>query len=109
MNTMTRLYQTNAIPSQAVREQRFAWSWGSKLLILLLILSAFLVVYLKDLNRRTFIQYQNMARANQQAQMDWDKLLREQSSLLAQANVQQTAANNLHMYVPNAADIVLES
>lgn len=107
MNAITRVYQTGALRSQLVRSQRTVWSWGTKCLMVLIIASAFVVVYLKDLNRRTFIQYQNMARSNQQAQVDWGKLLLEQSTLAAQANVQQTASDMLHMFTPSAANTVI--
>lgn len=110
MNAITRVYNTSAVRLPVARSQpRVAWSWGTKCLIGLLILSAFAVVYLKDLNRRTYIQYQDMAHANQQAQVDWGKLLLEQSTWAAQANVQQVASERLHMYAPNAKDIVLLS
>jgi cell division protein FtsL len=107
MNAITRVYNTSAMRLPLRHGQRVAWSWGTKCLIALLILSAFAVVYLKDLNRRTFIQYQNMAHANQQARVDWGKLLLEQSTWAAQANIQQSASKRLHMYTPDAKDIVL--
>ncbi len=107
MNAITRVYHTGAARIPLVRGQKTTWSWGTKCLIALLIASAFVVVYLKDLNRRTFIQYQDMARANQQAQVDWGKLLLEESTWAAQANVQKVASDRLHMMTPTAKDIVL--
>lgn len=107
MNAITRVYHTGAVRAPLARAQRTSWSWGTKCLMIVLVLSAFTVVYLKDLNRRTYIQYQNMAHANQQAQVDWGKLLLEQSTWAAQAHVQQVAGDRLHMFTPNAKDIVL--
>jgi cell division protein FtsL len=107
MNAITRVYSTGAVRVPVRTGQRLAWSWGTKFLIALLIISAFSVVYLKDLNRRTFIRYQDMAHANQQARVDWGKLLLEQSTWAAQANIHQTAEQRLHMYTPDAKDIVL--
>lgn len=107
MNAITRVYHTRTVRLPAPHSQRMAWSWGTKCLIMLLIASAFAVVYLKDLNRRVFIQYQDMAHANQQAQIDWGKLLLEQSTWVAQAHVQQIARERLKMYAPNPKDIVL--
>ena len=43
----------------------------------------------------------------EQAQVDWGKLLLEQSTWAAQANVQQIAAKRLQMITPNSKDIVL--
>lgn len=107
MNAITRVYHSSTVRMPVARSQRIAWSWGTKCLVVLLILSAFAVVYLKDVHRRTFIQYQDMVRANQQAQVDWEKLLLEESTWAAQAHVQQIAAERLHMYTPDAKDIVL--
>lgn len=109
MNAITRFYSHNgAVRMSAVRHhQRIKWSWSARLLMVILVLSAFAVVYLKDLNRREFICYQDMVRANQQAQMDWQKLLLEQSTWAAQANVQKIASERLNMYTPEAKEIVL--
>jgi cell division protein FtsL len=107
MNAITRVYHSGAMRIPLVQSQRVAWGWKFKALIVVLILSAFAVVYLKDLNRRAFIQYQDMARANQQAQIDWGKLLLEQSTWSAQANIQQAASERLHMITPAGKDIIL--
>lgn len=106
MNVMTRLYNNRAVRLPLRQTHRAGWSWGTQCLIGLLILSAFAVVYLKDLNRRTFIQYQNKVRDNQQARVEWGKLLLEQSTWSAQANIQQTAAQRLGMITPNTKDII---
>ncbi len=109
MNAITRVYTNSAAARlPAVRhQQRIKWSWGSRCLMVFVILCAFAVVYLKDLNRREFIRYQDMVHANQQAQLDWQKLLLEQSTWAAQANVQEKASKHLHMYTPDAKEIVL--
>lgn len=108
MNAITRVYaNSSVIRLPAARHQRISWSWGSRILIVLIVLSAFALVYLKDLNRREFIRYQEMSRANQQAHMDWEKLLLEQSTWAAQANVQNTASQRLQMYTPDAKEIIL--
>lgn len=105
--TLTRVYHTGAVRLPSIQSQRAPWSWGTKCLMGLLVVSAFAVVYLKDLNRRVFIEYQDMLRANQQAQIEWGKLLLEQSTWAAQANVQQIASERLQMFTPNARNIVL--
>ncbi len=107
MNAMTRVYNSGAVRASAAHKQKAAWGKSTSWLILGLILSAFAVVYLKDLNRRTFIAYQDMVHANQQAQIDWGKLLLEQSTCVAQANIQQIAVQRLQMYNPSAKEIVL--
>lgn len=108
MNTATRVFSSSAVRIPALpRVERYQWSWGVKVMIVLLIISAFGVVYLKDLNRRMFIQYQDMARMNNQAQIEWGKLLLEKSTWAAQASVQQQAVNRLHMVTPTSNQVVL--
>src|SRR5277367_2304286 len=108
MSVTTRIYTAENIKSTT---PQFAlnqnWSMATKVLMGLLILSAFALVYLKDLNRRLFIQYQTMAHMNQQAQIEWGKLLLEQSTWTAQASVQQIASERLQMVIPTAKDIIL--
>ncbi len=91
MNAITRVYNTSAMRLPLRNGQRVSWSWGTKCLIVLFILSAFAVVYLKDLNRRTYIQYQNMARANQQSQVDWENCCLSKARGLRRLMLQQTA------------------
>lgn len=107
MNAITRVYHHHAVRHPLIRQQRSTWGWKVKGLIVALILSAFAVVYLKDLNRRAFIQYQDMAHANQQSQVEWGKLLLEQSTLASQANIERNAGDNLRMYTPDSKNIVL--
>lgn len=105
-----RVYHSSAValPRMArARTQPEKWSWGTKLLIVALAVSAFAVVYLKDLNRRLFIEFQDMTRMNQQAQVEWGKLMLEQSTWTAQANIQQIASKQLQMSAPAAKDIIL--
>jgi cell division protein FtsL len=106
MNAVTRVYQVAGMARMPLA-QKTIWTWRTTLLLVLILLSAFAVVYLKDLNRRVFIQYQDLARSNQQAQVDWSKLLLEDSTLAAQANVQKNASERLYMMTPEAKDIVL--
>ncbi len=108
MKMTTRLYTAENIRSTTTRiALNQPWSLATKVLIGLLIVSAFALVYLKDLNRRLFIQYQTMAHTNQQAQIEWGKLLLEESTWTAQASVQQIASNRLKMVIPTGKDIIL--
>ncbi|MBS0351000.1 MAG: cell division protein FtsL [Proteobacteria bacterium] len=107
MNAVTRIYQATGMAARMPLVQKSIWNWKTSLLVILILLSAFVVVYLKDLNRRIFIQYQDIARANQQAQVDWGKLLLEESTWASQANVQKNASDRLHMITPESKDIVL--
>lgn len=77
------------------------------LLTLCLFASAFAIVYMKDLNRRLFIQYQGLQRESTQATIEWGKLLLEQSTWSTQSRVQQMAQGQLGMIVPPAPNTVL--
>lgn len=77
------------------------------LLVSGLLLSAFGIVYVKDLNRRLFIQYQQLQQEQATAMNDWSKLLLEQSTWAAQARVQQVAEDRLGMYSPSTKEIIL--
>ncbi|WP_423063058.1 cell division protein FtsL [Candidiatus Paracoxiella cheracis] len=71
------------------------------------LLSALGVIYMKDLNRRLFIQYQALQAEKAQSLIQWGKLLLEQSTWSTQLRIQQIAQKQLGMIVPSAKDIVL--
>jgi cell division protein FtsL len=75
--------------------------------IVLLVVSAFSVIYLKDLSRRMFIHYQNLQQVQQQDEIEWSKLLLEQGAWSTQARVQDIAANDLNMVMPAMKDVVI--
>ena len=59
------------------------------------------------LNRRFFIQYQGLQQLQQQYDIDWGKLLLEQSAWSTQARVQSLATYNLNMVMPTRHNITL--
>jgi len=69
--------------------------------------SAVGVVYMKDLNRRLFIQYQGLQQDEQQSDIEWGKLLLEQSAWSTQTRVQSVATDNLGMVMPSRQNITL--
>lgn len=77
------------------------------LFVLGLLLSAFSVVYFKDLNRRLFIQYQDLQQTRQQYEVEWGKLLLEQSTWSTQARIQQIAQQQFGMIIPRQQDVVM--
>ncbi len=83
------------------------FSGGSIILMLLVIISALAVVYVADLNRRLFIDYQTAQNTHNQLYIDWGKLLLEQSTWATQARVQTLAEQKLNMQLPTAMDIVM--
>lgn len=77
------------------------------ILIIALVLSAFCVIYIKDLNRRTFIEYQDLQATHNKLYEDWGKLLLEQSTWSTQARVKKIAQNRLNMGTPTANDVII--
>ncbi|OGT49367.1 MAG: cell division protein FtsL [Gammaproteobacteria bacterium RIFCSPHIGHO2_12_FULL_41_15] len=76
------------------------------LLFFLIILSLFAIVFSKDLNRRKFIQYQTLLQAETQLQLDWNKILLEQSTLTTQSRVQKIAEQQLGMIAPTTRQLL---
>jgi cell division protein FtsL len=106
MNAITRVY------NQQVRFNPFVGLIVSSRVIALAILfvcifaSAVGVVYVKDLNRRLFIQYQGLQQQKQQYDVVWGKLLLEQSTWSTQSRVQSIARKN-GMVMPTRAGVLL--
>ena len=75
-------------------------------LVVMLVLSAFGLVYAKDLNRRLSIQYQQAQAQQQQYQIAHGKLLLEKARCLA-SRVQMIAENDLGMVMPSSQNSVL--
>jgi cell division protein FtsL len=108
MNTATRVMQNrNFVFRQAEKIELSRQGLGVLFLITLLFVSALAVVYLKDLNRRLFIQYQTLQQDSEQSRMQWGKLLLEQSALSTQARIQEVAQSKLGMMYPNPSEIAM--
>lgn len=76
-------------------------------LIIALLCSAFGVVYIKDLNRRLFIQYQILQREKSEKIIQWGKLLLEQNTWSTQSRIQRIAQQQLGMQIPTGKKVVL--
>jgi len=76
-------------------------------LIVLLVASAFSVIYLKDLSRRMFIRYQDLQQVQQHDEVEWSKLLLEEGAWSTQARVQDIATTQLDMVMPTMKNIVM--
>ncbi|OGT47271.1 MAG: cell division protein FtsL [Gammaproteobacteria bacterium RIFCSPHIGHO2_12_FULL_38_11] len=74
---------------------------------MLLLASAFSVIYLKDLSRRLFINYQHLQHVQQRDEVEWSKLLLEEGAWSTQARIQNIANTQLNMVVPAAKQIVM--
>lgn len=99
-----------ARPWQAAKRKTAIISKKGMVLVLLIVailLSAFGVVYTKDLNRRLFIQYQSLQQEQAKAISRFSKLLLEQSTWATQSRVQRIAKNDLNMQLPTSENTVL--
>ena len=86
------------------------WNWRQFLiagLMVSVVMSAFAIVYMKDLNRRLFITYQAQQQQQQQYQVARGKLLLEKSTWARQSRVQRIAENDLGMVMPTSNNVVL--
>lgn len=68
-------------------------------LILSVLVSAFCVVYVKDLERRLFGELQVLQQTRDHLQIEWGQLLLEQSTWAAPTRIQQIATRDLGMEV----------
>jgi len=80
--------------------------WTVLLLVMLLLCSAIGMIYLKDLNRRLFIEYHELLAQEQHFQIEKGQLLLEEGAWSAQARIQQLAQSKLSMMLPSARSIV---
>ena len=84
-------------------------SWLTVMLVVSIIVSTFTLIYVKDLNRRLFIESQSLQGVHQQQVNQWSKLLLEQSTWSAQSRIQNIALQDLQMVMPTAKNTVLLS
>ncbi len=110
MNAATRILdlQENLIAQVTFNFFQIARSgMGIGIMIFLLLTSAFSIIYSKDLERRLFIQYQEVQQQRESSLVEWNKLLLEQSTWSAQLRIQNIANNELGMVTPRSNDITM--
>lgn len=109
MNTIARVISLDSIKAHGKNSLVHVTKKNMliSVLILILFVSAFAIVYMKDLNRRLFIQYQTLQREKAQQIIDWGRLLLEQSTWSTQSRIAQLAQHQLGMEIPNAKNVVL--
>lgn len=109
MNTFVRAIPQQHFAARANAQRGFLYKQMLQIFVLIfaVLLSAFSVVYVKDLHRRMFIAYQDLQQQQTQLYVDWGKLLLEQSTWSTQARVQKIAQQRLGMEAPQTKDIVL--
>ena len=80
---------------------------GVIVLVCLMLISAFAVVYIKNVERHMFNELQLLEQERDAYEVEWGQLLLEQSTLATPSQVQTTALNNLGMVVPDPSRIVM--
>ena len=108
MNTAVRYARqwTDIVPVFSLSHLRSAYLCTT-LFLALLFISALSVVYVKDFNRRLFIEYQAIEMERNELQVDFGKLLLEQGTWSAQSRIQDIAQEKLEMRVPALEDVHL--
>ena len=107
MNTITLTVGQRVARAKSYQALFSKAKWSTILLACLVLASSMSLVYLKDLNRRLFINYQNLQAKQAQTYTNWGKLLLEQSTWEVQARVQNIAENKLGMEVPSPKQVVM--
>lgn len=107
MNTAVRVFDQNRFQGSLplLRLQRPKLT--NIVLITVLLISAFTVLYIKDMNRRLFIEYQDLQSNHDKLYQEWGKLLLEQSTWATQARVQKIAQSRLGMSVPSTQEVTV--
>jgi len=108
MNAITRTMEGQRIQLGSLGHIS-RYSMSMVIMVMMLLISAFSIVYAKDLERRLFIQYQDQQQQRNSAIVEWNKLLLEQGAWSSQLRIQKMAGDELGMIVPRAGDIVLIS
>jgi cell division protein FtsL len=87
--------------------QLSTYSWMTIFLVIFNLMSAFAVVYSKDVSRRAFIQYQGLQSVHLSQMNTWSKLLLEQSTWAAQSRIQHIATTRMQMIAPTPKKTVI--
>lgn len=85
---------------------RIRWL-GLALLWLAVTASALGVVYARHESRKAFIALQSLYSERDQLDIQWDRLLIEQSTWATHARIEQMARERLDMRVPDPSEIVI--
>ncbi len=73
----------------------------------MLLISAFAIIYIKDVNRRLFINYQNSQYDSNVLKINHEKLLLENSAWNREARIQRLAEQDLNMKIPSTANVIV--
>ena len=74
-------------------------------MLVLLFVTAFLLVYVKDLHRRFLRDYQHLQQQSIALQTEWEKLLLERSAWISQTRISHVAKEKLAMHLPSKKEM----
>lgn len=77
----------------------------SLILMLVVMVSAFQVIYAKHQNRQAFIELQKLKQQQDQMETEWGQLQLEQATWAAHGRVEKIASNKLEMVIPPAGTV----
>lgn len=80
---------------------------GVTMLVLIMLISAFSVVYVKNYERRLFSELQFSQQSAQKLHVEWGQLLLEQSTWATPSRIQLIAQQRFGMKVPSASRIFM--
>jgi cell division protein FtsL len=98
---------SNTRPAPKVK---FNWVWKNPMeliLVLMLLISALSLIYVKDCNRQLFIQCQNMEKQFNLKAQEYQQLLLEKSTLSTHHRIQALASKKLKMIAPGNQDTMV--
>ena len=76
-------------------------------LVVLMMISAFGVIYAKHQSRKLFVELQTLHKARDDMDIEWGQLQLEQSTLATHSRVEGTAGAKLGMVIPEASQVVI--
>ena len=77
------------------------------ILLLLVVFSAFAVIYAKHQNRMSFFELQALKEQRDLMNVEWGQLQLEQSTLVMNGRIERMARKNLKMIIPQAEQVVM--
>jgi cell division protein FtsL len=101
MNTAIRVLTAGYITPN-FRPIRISIGFSTLLLLTVIVFSALSLVYVKDLYRRFYIQYQELQATKQDILTQRDKLILEKTSWSVENRIQHVAQRKLTMSIPEA-------
>jgi cell division protein FtsL len=76
-------------------------------LLLLVLASGTGVVYAKYASRKAFVELERLSRERDAMDVEWGRLLLEQSAWATHSRVERIAGKELQMHIPSADEVVV--